>query len=651
MADNNAIVNTEPTVVDTENPADELESGASGINPVVNTSPTTSETPSNLVKKGEDDKLSPNPAGFGFTKQVTVNTLSSPGSPDTLYLVPQYDGEGRVKEYYKYKWDVAAFAFERIFEPVNNVKFEEGEHATPVHENVSPKRAPEKVFNGDVVFNGEVYDKDGKIVSVEGNPTRKNGIYALNPLSVLKIGDKIYDVVNSDYPLYFRFNRNAKYTVDTASNYASYIRILDTVIYFVVSFSITKTASDSNNSIEVGAFHDVPAAVNNRLYAGTFLDTQNTRAFIDEYSDGGEIESVVASTALIKKEDGSIALLLDTTNLEVDQQYHIRYLGVFLLTANHLVASGCLVSNLGDSDPTKVVFSKASTFVTEQTAWEEVIVDGNVFAKFTPWYKKAIYSGSELIGYEISDTKEDDDFHVYDCFLDENGNTLPYILIGRYCSSSTETINSVNAGRATATIGAWRTLAQAKGTGYQIMDAAMQIFWRDLALAISENVNFNNGSGVASYLGLARMTEGGWWIDGLTHVSEKYLYCSKPSKYVDQPTAATDGYDELSYPFPTNNGYCVSKLGYDPAHPTVNFPSAGVNNSSFNTYYCDGVYYASGNRPCGVNVGAASADTGLFYLYGGDDWSYAYGARLCYKPSIQQRGVSIVPSLIDMVGD
>ena len=102
MADNNAIVNTEPTVVDTENPADELESGASGINPVVNTSPTTSETPSNLVEKGENGKLSPNPAGFGFTKQVTVNTLSSPGSPDTLYLVPQYDGEGRVKEYYKY---------------------------------------------------------------------------------------------------------------------------------------------------------------------------------------------------------------------------------------------------------------------------------------------------------------------------------------------------------------------------------------------------------------------------------------------------------------------------------------------------------------------------------------------------------------------
>lgn len=152
-------------------------------NAIVNTTPTTSETPSNLVRKGKSTpkkvavnivdtatnttetkplgevhgELSPNPAGFGFTKQVKVDALVSPGSPDTLYLLAQYDGEGHVKEYYKYRWNVAAFAYERIFEPVNNVKFEDGEHATPVHENVPPKQAPEKIFNGDVVFGGNVY--------------------------------------------------------------------------------------------------------------------------------------------------------------------------------------------------------------------------------------------------------------------------------------------------------------------------------------------------------------------------------------------------------------------------------------------------------------------------------------------------------------
>ena len=78
--------------------------------------------------------------------------------------------------------------------------------------------------------------------------------------------------------------------------------------------------------------------------------------------------------------------------------------------------------------------------------------------------------------------------------------------------SSTTEANSVDASRANMTIGAGRSLARAKGTGYQIMDAAMQIFWRDLACACFGAINFNSGAGVASYLGLKRMTDGGWWI-------------------------------------------------------------------------------------------------------------------------------------------
>ena len=173
----NAIVNTEPTDVNTEtNPEDVLQSGESGINPIVNTTPTTSETPSNLVADDEAGKLSPNPAGFGFTKQVTVSSLSSPGSPDTLYLVPQYDGEGHVKECYKYKWNAGAYAFERVFEPVNNVAYKDGEHATPVVENNPPKEAPEKVFTGEVVFNQEPTIEGKKLhdwVDSEGGVTQE----------------------------------------------------------------------------------------------------------------------------------------------------------------------------------------------------------------------------------------------------------------------------------------------------------------------------------------------------------------------------------------------------------------------------------------------------------------------------------------------
>ena len=135
---------------------------ADNENAIVNTTPTTSETPAELVAEKVAPELSPNPAGFGFTKQVQVDSLPDSGAFDTLYLLRIYDPNGRVSDYYRYKWtcDKAAGAdggrtqphWERVFNPVNNVKHEEGEHATPVVVNVPPRPAPEKIFKGEVVF-------------------------------------------------------------------------------------------------------------------------------------------------------------------------------------------------------------------------------------------------------------------------------------------------------------------------------------------------------------------------------------------------------------------------------------------------------------------------------------------------------------------
>ena len=288
------------------------------------------------------------------------------------------------------------------------------------------------------------------------------------------------------------------------------------------------------------------------------------------------------------------------------------------------------VGNLGVSNPANVTFSKSAGF-TADNLYEEVVVDGNTFAKFRPFYKKTILDNGKIVGYEISDTKESDNFVPYEAFLDENGNLCDYILLGTYPCSSTETAKSTNETRATMTISAGRALCAAKGDGYQQMDAAMFCFWRDLALAVKQQMNFNNGSGVDSYLGLKNMTAGGWWIDGLAHNGSTYLYCNDASKFADQPTTSTTGYSALSYSMPTDSGYCVKDIGYDSNHPTINFPSEGVSNSSYNTYYCDGVYYSSGNHPCNVYVGDAVASVGLFYLIGHYDWAYAYGVRLCYK--------------------
>lgn len=138
---------------------------ANNENAIVNTTPTVSETPADLVGKKADGKLSPNPAGFGFTKQVQVDSLPDSGAFDTLYLLRIYDANNHVKDYYLYKWtyDRAAGVeggrtqphWERVYNPVNNVVTKDGEHDTPVHENTAPKAAPEKVFKGLVLFNEE----------------------------------------------------------------------------------------------------------------------------------------------------------------------------------------------------------------------------------------------------------------------------------------------------------------------------------------------------------------------------------------------------------------------------------------------------------------------------------------------------------------
>lgn len=423
-----------------------------------------------------------------------------------------------------------------------------------------------------------------------------------------------------------QFKNNTNFAIQATANYASYLRIVGNVMVFVASFNITKVATD-NNPIDVCEFSNIPTELFDKLIGGAFLDEQNTRAFID-----GTFTSVVATTALIKGDNNNVILRLQTENMAVNTTYHIRHMSLFLLSDNQFKASGVAITNLGTSNPLNVVFAKSANFPTESECYEEVVIDGNYFAKFTPWYKKAIYNGNELVGFELSNVKEDDDYVIYDCFLDEDGNVLPYILIGEYCSTSTSTLNSVAGTRATLTIGNGRTLARALGTGYQIMDASMQIFWRDLALAVSQKVDFNAGQGVDSFLGLKGMTQGGWWIDGLAHIDGKVVYASKPSKYIDNPTNASDGYSELSYDTPTSSGW-IAKLGYDSNNPTINLPTALGGSAS--TYYCDYFYYASGNRPFLVAVGHVSADDGLFRLTGHRGWSYAAGVRLCYKPTIQ----------------
>ena len=73
-------------------------------------------------------KLSPNPARFGFSRQLffeKLNTVSDASKDaNTLYIVPYRNANNEVVEYYKYRYDLVTRAFVRVVEvePQNETK-------------------------------------------------------------------------------------------------------------------------------------------------------------------------------------------------------------------------------------------------------------------------------------------------------------------------------------------------------------------------------------------------------------------------------------------------------------------------------------------------------------------------------------------------
>ena len=305
------------------------------------------------------------------------------------------------------------------------------------------------------------------------------------------------------------------------------------------------------------------------------------------------------------------------------------YDGTFVVKASWKAS----VSNLGAQDPNTVVFNTPADSV--QKPWSEVEFNGDVFIKFPKMYKKIVtVTDNQITAFEIANKKIDNDYKLYPCFIDESGNELDYILVGKYMSKSSTTCNSVASGsKVNQTLSNGRTRARARGIGYQLMDWRIQRLWQDLVICTYKKININSGSGITTdTLGL-EWEKSSNWIDGFCHIDSSWVYSNSPSKYIDSPTALSEGYASISgYTAPTINGEEIKKLGYDSAQPFFNYPSGVISNSSFNTYYCDGYYYySSGNRPIYVVVGNPNAANGAF-VCGANDWSYASCVRLCYRP-------------------
>lgn len=110
-------------------------------------------------------------------------------------------------------------------------------------------------------------------------------------------------------------------------------------------------------------------------------------------------------------------------------------------------------------------------------------------------------------------------------------------------------------------------------------------------------------------------------------------YTENPNNFSNDTT----GKYQLSYT-PSTAGQCIASLGWDSNHPFMCMPKEEINNSSFNTYYCDQGYAPNSSYP--VCYGGASAwsnnssGSGAFFVASNSaNAAYAVlGARLLYSP-------------------
>ena len=148
-----------------------------------------SETPTVLVGASDKaDQLSPNPAHSGFTKQLFVDSLPGTGEPNVIYIVAQKTGpEQAIVGYKNYKWDLEQKKYVRVFDNDPALKILQGPQGVEVNEVNAPKKAPEKVYEGEVIFKEEPIIKGKKLskfVDVNGGVSEEELETAINDVKV-----------------------------------------------------------------------------------------------------------------------------------------------------------------------------------------------------------------------------------------------------------------------------------------------------------------------------------------------------------------------------------------------------------------------------------------------------------------------------------
>ena len=288
----------------------------------------------------------------------------------------------------------------------------------------------------------------------------------------------------------------------------------------------------------------------------------------------------------------------------------------------------CTVANLGSANPTSVTFTHEGTMPT----FEEITFNSDIFIKIPTMYRKVnTVVDNQITSYTISNNKTDDEYKPYPCFLKEDGITImPYILIGKYFSSSSTTCNSIQTYATSNYSENGRANAVAKGEGYQLYDWMMHKLWQDLITCKMNNININSGTGIdIDSLGLYWSSYEAY-IDGISHFPNFVAFSYKPTAYIDNPRWNSPNYNSDIYAIATNSGV-IKNLGYNSDHPFVNYPTS-VEKSSENIYYCDVYTSSTDTSPIISTIGGKSKNYGAFFVNAASGWRVKHYIRLCYRP-------------------
>lgn len=274
---------------------------------------------------------------------------------------------------------------------------------------------------------------------------------------------------------------------------------------------------------------------------------------------------------------------------------------------------------------------------------------GNEFVSFpTMYFRVGVDSSKRITSIAVSGAPHDGDTW-YEVAPFSYGRYGGYVSNSKLCSMSGKTRT------ASTTRANFRTYAANNGDGYHQLDlyhhtVMMFLWWIEWATKDSSAIMTGCISGSGTTGGTTTMPTGG--TDALTtpsgyeltrkqmryHYIEDFIgnymefvdgvYMGRAgTSYYDYATAdpskfgdTTTNHTKLAYPCNASYSYpTIAAFGWDSSNPFLCTPTAAVNNSSYNTYFCDRIYRTTSSTAypvpyVGAFYNSSGANCGLSYF-------------------------------------